>query len=71
MEKYKNGFNINDLKYLPELSEYNHNYYLAEDKVLIYAESDDDNTVEWFVIDGQITTYLGESYGIEEEIKLY
>jgi len=46
--QYKDGLALDTLNHIKELSVYNTNYYLGFDNDLIYAESDDDNTTEWY-----------------------
>lgn len=41
---------LKDLNHLKEISWYNNNYYIMENK-LIYAESDDDNFTQLYEID--------------------
>lgn len=70
MEKYVNGLDMNKFTHIPEISEYNHNYYIGFDKDLLFGRSDDDNTTEWWLISGSESAYLGESHCSENE-KLY
>jgi len=69
-KKYIQGLDMNQFKHIPELSCYNNNYYIGfkQDGYsvcdLIFGESDDDNTTEWFIInlDGGANIPLGYSY---------
>lgn len=61
-EFYTNGLDMNQFKHIAEISCYNHNYYIGNNKDLLFGKSDDDNTTEWFVIIGEYSYYLGESY---------
>ncbi len=65
--KYKDGTDTNKFIHLEEISDYCHNYYKGYDKDLLFAESDDDNTTEWWLIKGNISYYLGESYTSDGE----
>ena len=58
------------LKHIPELSYYNHNYYIGLDNKLIYAESDDDNMTEYYYINlsNMTETYFAYSYTSEKDI---
>lgn len=68
-EKYINGLDMEQFKHLPEISHYSSNYYLGFDKNLLYGKSDDDNTTEWWLMDGNNEPiYLGESYCSENEL---
>jgi len=67
MEKYITGIDMRQFKHIPEISEYNHNYYIGFDKDLLFGRSDDDNTTEWWLISGIESAYLGESYCNENE----
>ena len=60
---------LDDLKHIPEISWYNHNYYILNNK-LIYAESDDDNTTEIYEIDfiHMEQKYIGYCYTSENNI---
>jgi hypothetical protein len=62
---YKDGLDMEQFKHIPEISSYNHNYYIGNNKDLLFGESDDDNTTEWWVISGEYSHYLGESYNSE------
>lgn len=61
---------MNQFKHIPEISCYNNNYYIGNDKDLLFGKSDDDNTTEWWLIEGDYKHYLGESYCSEGD-KLY
>ena len=69
-KKYTKGLDMNQFKHIPEISCYNNNYYVGfkQDGYsvwdLIYGESDDDNTTEWFIInlDGGKNFPIGRSY---------
>lgn len=58
-------YHLDDLEYIPEISFYNHNYYIGAysgssktKKDLIYAVSDDDNeTVLYLVSDKNFTPF--------------
>jgi hypothetical protein len=65
---YTQGMDMNQFKHIPEISCYNNNYYIGNNKDLLFGKSDDDNTTEWWVIDGEYSHYLGESYTSENEI---
>jgi len=66
--QYKDGLALDTLNHIKELSVYNTNYYLGFDNDLIYAESDDDNTTEWYLIKNKEFLYLGESYATEGDL---
>jgi len=64
MSKYKKyiGVNIKSFTHLPAVSSYNRNYYEGFDSDLLYGESDDDRTTDWFVINGKHQpNYIGYS----------
>ena len=66
MNKFKNeikkayeNYGMNGLKHISEISCYNHNYYIGiprgkgKGKVdLLLGVTDDDDTTEWYVVDG-------------------
>jgi len=53
---------VDDLEHLPEISTYNHNYYRADPKLLLFGKSDDDNFTAWFLVHGDKVTPIGGSY---------
>lgn len=68
LEKYKayDGKEADKiLKHIPEISVYNHNYFIGLQRSelgsadLVYAESDDDNLTEFWVLHGSSSEYLG------------
>lgn len=59
---YVNGTLMNKFKHLEEISHYNHNYYVGNDKDLLFGKSDDDNTTDWWLIKNEQFIYLGQSY---------
>lgn len=78
-KKYKcyENFPIKELKHIPEISFYNHNYYVGvkrENKVapdLIYVESDElTDTNEYYHVDGDTTIHIGYAYILDEFITL-
>ncbi len=62
LEKYVDGLDMEQFKRIEEISHYNFNYYVGFEKDLLFGESDDDNTTEWWLISGDNTYYIGESY---------
>ncbi|MGE5473155.1 MAG: hypothetical protein ACM3UU_02920 [Ignavibacteriales bacterium] len=71
-KKY-NGIKANEFKHIPEISYYNHNYYIGLSKNdtihdLLYAESDDDNYTAWFIITRGGRVSFAESFTSEGEI---
>lgn len=71
MEKYENGTNIEQFEHIPQISQYNHNYYKGFDNDLLYAESDDDQTTEWYLVNkkgGMDFKFIGVSYDGEETL---
>lgn len=70
---------VNDFKHIPEISFYNHNYYIGLRRVpckndLLFALSDDDNCTEWYLVTQYGRKPIGYSYtsdGDEEHIKFY
>lgn len=68
-DKYINGLRMEQFKHLPEISHYNHNYYVGFENDLLFGKSDDDKTTEWWLIFGDYQPiYLGESYCNEYEL---
>lgn len=77
--KYKcyEGYPIEKLKHIPEISCYNHNYYIGvkRDNIvipdLIFTETDECSEVtEYYHIDGDCTTHIGYAYASDEYITL-
>lgn len=67
---YANGLIMTDFKHIPQISCYNNNYYNGFGRDLLFGESDDDNITEWFLVENQGFTFLGESYTSDGD-KLY
>ena len=62
-KKYFNGLDMNQFCIIPDISSYNHNYYVGFNSNLLYAHSDDDDTTEWYLVHGdREPEYLGVSY---------
>jgi hypothetical protein len=62
-KKYPSGCDMNQFKHIPDISFYDHNYYVGFNNDLLYGHGDDDNTTEWFLIKGeQNPIYLGVSH---------
>lgn len=66
MERYLDGLNMDQFIHMPKISCYNHNYYVGFGTDLLFAKSDDDSTTEWWLINGETSTYLGESHVSDE-----
>ena len=62
LKKYTDGLKMDQFKRIDEISHYNFNYFIGFDKNLLFGKSDDDNTTEWWLISGDNTYYIGESY---------
>lgn len=62
------GLPTDMLTFIPELSFYNHNYYMGlvrkgcAARDLIYAESDDDNLTEFYHVQGTHCILIGYEY---------
>lgn len=62
-KKYSAGTDMRQFKHIPEVSYYDHNYYVGFDGELLYGQSDDDNTTEWYLVRGDNPSiYLGVSF---------
>ena len=61
-EKYPDGLKMKDFKWVGG-DKCSYNYYLGFDNDLLLAESDDDDTTEWFLARPRSLAfqYLGES----------
>ena len=66
--KYVEGTRMSQFHRINEISLYNFNYYIGFDSDLLFCKSDDDNTSEWWVINGNEAHYLGESYFDDDEL---
>ena len=62
----EDGMDTEEFTHIPSISCYNSNYYEYKSH-LIYWESDDDNTTDWFLVKQKYFYYLGQSYCSEEE----
>lgn len=65
--QYATGLSMKQFSHIPEISSYNHNYYIGLGKDFLFAHSDDDHTTEWYLVEHLQFTYLGESYGDKDE----
>ena len=69
-EKYGlyDGINVNTLKHIPEISFYNNNYYVGLKRNgsvvpdLLFADSNDDNMTDWYIVNGTSVTYIGYEF---------
>lgn len=62
LNKYYDGLLMGQFHLIKEISQYNHNYYVGLDNDLLFARSDDDHTTDWWLIFGENSYYLGQSY---------
>lgn len=79
---FKNVFGVYDglhtdtLRHIPEISCYNHNYYIGLKREnstihdLLFAESNDDNLTEWYIVLGNCIKYIGYEYSDKGVINL-
>lgn len=67
MDKYEDGLDMKQFVHIPQISCYNHNYYVGFGTDLLFGKSDDDSTTEWWLINGHNSIYLGES-NIDDDI---
>jgi len=62
------GIDTCSFKHIPEISFYNHNYYVGLKRGnsvthdLLFADSDDDNLTDWYIINGNSVTYIGYEF---------
>lgn len=69
--KYIDGIKMDDFEHIPQISQYNHNYYKGFDKDLLYAVSDDDQITEWYLVNKMGILdfkFIGVSYIQDEEL---
>lgn len=70
------GVSTNTFKHIPEVSSYNHNYYIGLSRDggttfdLLFARGDDDNLVDWYIINGSFVTYIGYEFSDKGVINL-
>jgi hypothetical protein len=50
-----------DMTHLPDISTYNHNYYVFNGR-LLFGKSDDDNFTAWYWVKGDRVRPIGGSY---------
>ena len=55
------GVSPEDMTYVPEISTYNHSYYIING-CLLFGESDDDNYTAWYWIKGDSVRPVGGSH---------
>ena len=63
---------VDDFKHIPEVSFYNHNYYIGLRRNeyyndLLFAKSDDDNTTEWYLVTQYGRRPLGYSHTSDDK----
>ena len=66
-EDYKEGTDMLQFKHIEEISHYNSNYYVGFGSDLLYAESDDDNTTEWYLVKHNNFIKIGFSYCSQDD----
>lgn len=71
MELYIEGTDMEQFVHIPQISYYNHNYYIGFNSDLIFGKSDDDTTTDWWLINGNTSIYLGESHINNELLHRY
>lgn len=77
-EKYGvyDGIKVDTFKHIPEISCYNHNYYIGLKRNgsatfdLLFAQSNDDNMTDWYIVNGESSTYIGYEFTEEGIINL-
>ena len=81
-EKFKriygcyDGIDTKKFKHIPEISCYNHNYYIGIKRGnsvthdLLFAHSNDDNLTDWYVVNGDSVKYIGYEYPAKGVINL-
>lgn len=67
IDQYEDGISMQQFKHIAEISCYNHNYYVGFRNNLLFGNSDDDSTTQWWLINGSTSVFLGESH-INDEI---
>ena len=68
MEKYTQGLDMRQFERIDPISDYNRNYYKGFNKDLLFAESDDDDTTYWYLVQGTRSDYLGISHTSEKDL---
>ncbi len=69
---YPNGLDMKQFEHVETISRYNNNYYKGVKNMdLLFGQSDDDRTTEWYLIRNQEMVYLGESYTENEKLNRY
>ncbi|RHJ76897.1 hypothetical protein [Parabacteroides sp. AM08-6] len=62
------GIDTSTFKHIPEISFYNNNYYVGLKRGksvtndLLFAHGDDDNQVDWYIINGNSVRYIGYEF---------
>jgi hypothetical protein len=65
--EYVSGISMEQFKHIPEISNYNFNYYVGFNKDLLFGKSDDDNHTDWWLIRGTENIYIGYSLTSDNE----
>lgn len=74
--KHYETFPIEQLKHIPEISFYNHNYYIANHSCnnssdLLYVETDEYSEIsEFYHVDGTRIIHIGFAYSSDKYITL-
>ena len=68
LEKYTDGMDMEQFKRIDEISSYNYNYYNGFGSDLLFCESDDIDTSQWFLVSNQNFYYLGLSFTSDERL---
>lgn len=67
LERYA-GKTPKDFEHISEMSSYNHNYYKGFDGDILYADSDDDNYTDWYlVMDDEVKSKREFGYSFTSE----
>ena len=67
LERYA-GKSPKDFEHILEMSSYNHNYYKGFDGDILYANSDDDNYTDWYlVMDDEVKSKREFGYSFTSE----
>jgi hypothetical protein len=69
---YPNGLDMEQFEHVELISCYNNNYYRGvRPGDVLFGQSDDDSTTEWYLIRHAQMIYLGESYVENERLFRY
>lgn len=71
-QSYTEGLDMNQFKHIPDISYYEHNYYIGFNRNsvkndLLFAEAEDDNEISWYIVHSNRVTFQPIGYSYKNE----